>query len=234
MSETSFAGFTSTGLHFLRQNVEHNSKEWFESRRDVYNDHLLTPFRALVSTLAPTMLSIDDQFETRPAVGKTLSRLYRDTRFSNDKALFRNRMWLTFKRHAKEWTDAPVYFFELSPHFFQYGLGYYSASKATMDRFRHLMLREPHAFAEAAACRRPPFVLEGASYKRALVKNQDPALADWYNRKSFAVLTKDTAVDTLQDPALATRLQRAFVQLAPLYRFLLQVEMLKPIPLDDL
>jgi hypothetical protein len=32
-------------------------------------------------------------------------------------------MWLTFKRPAKNWTDAPVYFFEISPDTLRYGTG---------------------------------------------------------------------------------------------------------------
>lgn len=234
MPSSIFQGFSPLGLDFLQQVVKENSKEWFESHRGVYQQHLLTPFRALVETLAPAMLAIDDRLETRPAVGKTLSRMYRDTRFSNDKALFRNRMWLTFKRTSKEWTDAPVFFFEITPDYFHYGLGYYSASRATMDRFRHLMLREPQVFAAAAACARAPFQLAGDSYKRPLIKDQDPALANWYNRKSFAVMTTDHRTESLFSPALAARLRRDFARLQPLYGLLMQVEMLKQIPLEDL
>ncbi|WP_312857181.1 DUF2461 domain-containing protein [Acerihabitans arboris] len=234
MSSSSFQGFTQTGLSFLQQVVRENSKDWFESHRGVYQAHLLLPFRALVEDLAPAMLAIDDRLETRPAVGKTLSRMYRDTRFSHDKSLFRNRMWLTFKRPSKEWTDAPVFFFEIAPDFFRYGLGYYSASKATMDRFRHLMLRQPEEFARAAACARAPFELAGESYKRPLIKGQDAGLATWYNRKSFAVMATDNQVESLFTPALATRLRRDLARLQPLYDLLMRVEILKQIPLDDL
>lgn len=229
-----FQGFTPTGLAFLQQIVRENSKEWFEAHRAVYQQELLQPFRALVEQLAPAMLEIDDGFEIRPSIGKTLSRMYRDTRFSNDKSLFRNRMWLTFKRPAKQWTDAPVFFFEVTPDFYHYGLGYYSASKATMDRFRHLMLRQPKEFADVAASCRAPFELAGESYKRPLVKDQDPALANWYNRKTFAVMTTDTQMETLFSAQLAQQIARGFRQLRPLYDFLLRVEMLKSIPLEDL
>lgn len=101
----------------------------------VYDRELLTPFRSLVDALSPAMLMIDPQFETRPAIGKTLSRIHRDTRFSHDKSRYRSRMWLTFKRPSKDWKLAPVYFFELGPDMLRYGLGYYSADKATMDLF---------------------------------------------------------------------------------------------------
>lgn len=234
MPSSSFQGFTPAGLDFLQQVVKENNKEWFEAHRGVYNQHLLLPFRALVEELTPAMLTIDDRVETRPAVGKTLSRMYRDTRFSHDKSLFRNRMWLTFKRPSKQWTDAPVFFFEITPAFFHYGLGYYSASKATMDRFRHLMLRQPQEFAKAAAGASEPFELAGESYKRPLVKDQDPALATWYNRKSFAVMATDHNTESLFSPGLAPRLQRDFNRLRPLYDLLMRVEILKQVPLDDL
>lgn len=229
-----FQGFTPATLAFLQQIVRENNKEWFEAHRDVYQQNVLQPFRALVELLAPAMLEIDDGFEIRPAIGKTLSRMYRDTRFSNDKSLFRNRMWLTFKRPAKQWTDAPVFFFEITPDFFHYGLGYYSASKATMDRFRHLMLRQPKEFAAVVASCHAPFELVGESYKRPLVKDQDPALANWYNRKTFAVMATDAQMEALFSAPLAQRIAKGFQQLRPLYDFLLRVEMLKSVPLEDL
>jgi uncharacterized protein (TIGR02453 family) len=105
-----FQGFAQEGLDFLQQVRIENDKTWFEEHRFIYDRSILTPFRALVDDLAPTMLEIDPLLETRSAIGKTLSRIHRDTRFSHDKSLYRSRMWLTFKRPAKNWTDAPVYF----------------------------------------------------------------------------------------------------------------------------
>ncbi len=106
-----FSGFSQQGLNFLQQVRIENDKAWFDGNRDIYDRELLAPFRALVEQLAPGMLAIDPQFETRPAIGKTLSRIHRDTRFSHDKSRYRSRMWLTFKRPSKDWKDAPVYFF---------------------------------------------------------------------------------------------------------------------------
>ncbi|MEB7889853.1 DUF2461 domain-containing protein [Hafnia alvei] len=234
MKETKFTGFTQQGLNFLQQVRIENSKDWFEEHRPIYDQHILTPFRALVDELAKPMLKIDPLFETRPAIGKTLSRIHRDTRFSHDKSRYRSRMWLTFKRHSKEWTDAPVFFFEISPDMLRYGLGYYSASRGTMDRFRHLALRQPEEFAAARACCKAPFELVGDSYKRPLIKDQDPEIADWYNRKTFAVMATDYQVEQLFTPELATMLVKKLTKLARLYHFLMKVEALKQVPLEDL
>lgn len=147
-----FQGFAQEGLDFLQQVRIENDKTWFEEHRFIYDRSILTPFRALVDDLAPTMLEIDPQLETRSAIGKTLSRIHRDTRFSHDKSLYRSRMWLTFKRSAKNWTDAPAYFFEISPDTLRYGLGYYSASRPTMDLFRHTLQQRPQQFLSVAEC----------------------------------------------------------------------------------
>ncbi|NMP29701.1 DUF2461 domain-containing protein [Rahnella sp. SAP-1] len=231
---SAFTGFSQQGLNFLQQVRIENDKEWFEANRHIYDRELLTPFRNLVDALSPTMLTIDPQFETRPAIGKTLSRIHRDTRFSHDKSRYRSRMWLTFKRPSKDWKDAPVYFFELGPDMLRYGLGYYSANKPTMDLFRHTLTRQPQAFLEVADCCRPPFELVGESYKRPLVKEQAAEIATWYNRKSFAMMVTDSQVDKLFHPRLITELAEGFQQLEPLYQWLMRVETMKQVDPADL
>ncbi|WP_049270152.1 DUF2461 domain-containing protein [Serratia marcescens] len=219
-----FSGFSQQGLNFLQQVRIENDKAWFDGNRDIYDRELLAPFRALVEQLAPDMLAID----------KTLSRIHRDTRFSHDKSRYRSRMWLTFKRPSKDWKDAPVYFFELGPDMLRYGLGYYSANKPTMDLFRHTLRQRPQPFLEVAACCRPPFELVGESYKRPLVKEQVAEIATWYNRKSFAVMVTDSEVEKLFSADLAPLLAGAFLQLEPLYHWLMQVETMKQIDPADL
>lgn len=231
---TKFNGFSQKGLDFLQQVRIENDKAWFEANREVYDRELLAPFRLLVAALSPTMLAIDPQFETNPAIGKTLSRLHRDTRFSHDKSRYRSRMWLAFKRPGKDWQDAPAYFFELGPDMLRYGLGYYSAGKSTMDLFRHTLQRREKLFLEVAECCRAPFELVGESYKRPLVKEQPAAIATWYNRKSFAVMATDNQVEKLFSPQLLTTLAQGFEQVAPLYQWLMQVEAMKQIPPEDL
>src|SRR4030043_86595 len=97
-SERHFQGFSRKTFTFLRDLGRHNDKAWFEAHRAVYEEYVLQPLRDLVSDLADFMLGIDLSFEVEPVVGKTISRIYRDTRFSKDKSPFRDHMWIAFKR----------------------------------------------------------------------------------------------------------------------------------------
>ncbi|MEC5343704.1 DUF2461 domain-containing protein [Brenneria populi] len=224
---THFNGFSQQGLTFLQQVRQQNDKTWFDEHRPVYEKALLTPFRALVEALSLTMLPIDEQFETRPAIGKTLSRIHRDTRFSHDKSRYRSQMWLTFKRTRKDWTDAPSYFFEIAPDVWRYGLGYYSATRNTMDLFRQTVRGNPRRFLEVAGCLQDRFLLEGESYKRPLSKDLPAEVADWYNRKSFAAVYTSQDMEPLFSGDLAATLAQGFAQLEPLYHYLMNIETMK-------
>jgi hypothetical protein len=116
----------------------------------------------------------------------------------------------------------------------RYGLGYYSANKPTMDLFRHTLQRRPQPFLEVAACCQPPFELVGESYKRPLVKEQAAEIATWYNRKSFAVMATDSQVEKLFNAGLVQTLAQGFLQLEPLYHWLMQVEAMKQVDPSDL
>src|SRR5271157_2207894 len=95
---TTFTGFSAKSPAFLKELKEHNDKMWFEAHRHKYEECLLGPMRRLVSDLGEFTLSIDPLLEIRPVVNKTISRIYRDTRFSRNKLPCKTTMWITFKR----------------------------------------------------------------------------------------------------------------------------------------
>lgn len=218
-----FEGFSPEALAFLREVRERNSRQWFEERRRVYQELLLEPFRALVMDLTHTMLGIDSMFEVRPAVNKTLSRIHRDTRFSRDKSLYRDSMWLTFRRPRKNWRDAPAYFYELSPSSYRYGMGYYSATRSTMDRFREQMDADPAAFRQIASLLegQTEFVLAGEKYKRLLPTAHPEDIQEWYQRKSLYLVCNRQVGERLYSANLVRDLVSGFELLAPLYQYLL-------------
>ncbi|OCL19354.1 DUF2461 domain-containing protein [Gilliamella sp. wkB171] len=225
-----FNGFSQAGLNFLQDAWIHNSKTWFDEHRSIYDNDLVKPFKLLVEQLTPEMLKIDEWFETKPAIGKTISRIHRDTRFSKDKTLYRSRLWLTFKRPNKDWKEAPAYFFEISPNSYQYGLGYYCASKQTMDIFREEIANDTAKFLEMIRCVKKPFELVGESYIRPLIKDQDEKIATWYNRKSLAVMVTNNHIADVLDSDLPNKLIKGFKKIVPLYDYLMRVEMIKNIP----
>ncbi|MEW6410837.1 MAG: DUF2461 domain-containing protein [Candidatus Zixiibacteriota bacterium] len=217
-----FSGFSKQTLEFLKNLAANNSKPWLERHRDDYETHLMQPLRALVVELGDLMVSIDPYIETTPAVNKTISKIYRDTRFSRDKSLFKESVWVTFKRPGKDWKDAPAYFFELFSDWYRYGMGYYSASPATMSRFRNAINTRPKEFAKAIAFYdgQKTFTLEGEQYQRLFDADRPDRINLWYQKRSLYLVCNRKVNKRLFSRRIADDLADGFVMLAPLYRFL--------------
>ena len=224
-----FQGFTPETLSFLSEVRSRNSKSWFEDHRSDYEILLLGPMRGLVGALGGYMMTIDAYFETRPAVGKTISRIYRDTRFSKDKSLFRDHLWFTFKRPIQEWQDSPGYFFEINPGGYCYGMGFYMASRETMAAFRKLLDRDAGRFLKVIVPLREgsPFRVEGDCYKRILAPGKPAELLEWYQRKNFYLISEHQPDDSLFGKELADRLIDDYQKTVPLYHFLWEAIQLK-------
>jgi uncharacterized protein (TIGR02453 family) len=220
-------GFPPETFRFLRGLKRHNDKDWFESHKHEYQEFVLRPLQTLVEELSPVMLGIDPMFEVAPVVNKTISRVYRDTRFSADKTPYKTNHWITFRRPGKEWQSFPAYFFQVSPDSYCFGMGFYSADRTTMDRIRAGLDADPAAFLKTVSFhRKKQFSLEGETYKRPLKPDLKPALQDWYNRRSFYLIAEHPVQSQGIDASLATDLAMAFMTLAPLYRYL--VKLIKP------
>ena len=214
--------FSPPTITFLQGLKDNNAKVWFTAHEAEYRQHVLAPLIGLVEELSETMLDIDSDFETAPAINKTISRIYRDTRFSKDKSPFRSNMWITFKRPGKEWQDLPGYYFEIAPEHYAYGMGLYQATKETMDRFRARLETKPDAFRKTVAYLKdaPHITVGGDLYKKTLNPAIPDDLQSWYQRKSF-YLTANFGIDErIFGEKFAAYLAGEFQRMAPLYHYM--------------
>jgi len=212
-----FNGFAPEALSFLRDLKENNGKVWFEEHRSDYEQHLLVPLRALTAGLMPLMFSIDADFVTAPA--RVISRIHRDTRFSRDKSPYKTTLWLTFKKPLSEWQDAPAFFFELGAESWRYGMGFYAASKETMDRLRQLIERKPDEFEEMIAFLdgQDRFEVGGEQYKRLINPAVPEHLRSWHQRRSVYLVCNRQSDSILYGRELLRELVDGFTLLEPLY-----------------
>ena len=220
-----FNGFSPLAPGFFERLAVNNNKAWFEAHRDECQELLLEPLKLLVSELADTMLAIDPALITLPAVDKTISRIYRDTRFSRNKSPYKTCLWITFKRSSPDWKTAPCFFFEITADSYRYGMGFYSASRQTMDNLRRLIETKPARFRATVAwlAKQQDFALEGDCYKRPL----NPALPDdlqrWHCRRNIYLVCNREVDGRLFSQDICDDLAAGFRQLQPLYELFWQL-----------
>ena len=218
--------FSQKTLDFLFENRLRNSRSWFLEHKDEYTEYVLRPLTEMAVALTPAVSSIDDLIVTIPRVDKTISRIYRDVRFSHDKSLYREEMWLSFKRDKNAYPRYPEFFFALWPGGFSYGCGYYRASAETMETMRALIVKRDPAFARARTDyeAQQVFVMEGEMYKRSRYPDQPENIRNWLDRKNICFTAQSADISLLFSDALPQTVGERYKTLTSVYRFFTYIE----------
>ena len=216
--------FSAQSLQFLKDIEYFNTREWYQENKHVYEKRLLAPLQRLSGDLSKVVLQIDPFIETMPQ--RTISRIYRDTRFSRDKSLYRGNIWMVFRRRGESLFHYPAFFFEIYPSFYHYGMGFYQASAQYMENYRKAIMENEEAFQAiiSAIKKARVFELQGVMYKKNRYAGEKALVADWYNRRNlFLVNKRESIADIYNYQRLLRRLSRGFRGLGDIYDFLLKL-----------
>jgi len=218
--------FSQKTFNFLVENRQRNSKEWFLEHKNDYYNYVLQPLTELSIALAPTISSIDNLITTEPKINKTISRIYRDTRFSKDKLLYREEMWLSFKRDKKVYPNYPEFFFVMTPNEFIYGCGYYSATANTMNSIRELILNNDPIFIHAlnAYENQHIFIMEGDAYKKSQYTEQTENIKNWLVKKNICFIRKSSDSTLLFSENLQRIINDDYKKIESIYNFFIYAE----------
>ncbi len=213
---------TPKALDFLFENRLKDSRLFFQEHKDEYRRYVIEPLAQLTQELTDTMLSIDSAIICEAKIGKSISRIHRDIRFSKDKSLYRDVMWLVFMRDKKLYNGLPGYFFEFSPRGFRYGCGYYQASNDALNEIRNLIVSGDKSFKKALECyeNQDVYYLDGDMYKRSKFPEQPENIKNWLDRKNICFIHDSKDFDLLFSKDLAKTLSEDFMLIKPIYDFL--------------
>src|SRR5262245_39376262 len=96
MNDKVFLAFPKEGLQFLRTLKRNNNREWFQEHKSIYENSLKQPLSDLIAALAEDF----QKFAPEMVASSKASayRIYRDTRFSNDKSPYKTHIAAVFPR----------------------------------------------------------------------------------------------------------------------------------------
>jgi uncharacterized protein (TIGR02453 family) len=159
--------FRPEGLAFLRSLARHNDREWFTPRKAVFDAEVREPMLAIVRKITDAMTDFAPS-HVRPAE-KSLFRIYRDTRFSNDKRPYKTHIAAWWSHQGLEKTSGAGYYFHISGKEIAVAAGAYMPEKDQLAAIRHWLLDHHAEFRkllERPAVRRVFTVFEGNALTR--------------------------------------------------------------------
>ena len=155
------------GLAFLRNLARHNDREWFTPRKAVFEAELKEPMLAIIRKVTDAMATFAPNF-VRPAE-KCLFRIYRDTRFSNNKLPYKTHVAAWWSHQGMEKTSGAGYYFHISAKEVVIAAGAYMPEKDQLAAIRHWLLDHHAEFRkllQTAAIRKTFAEFEGNSLTR--------------------------------------------------------------------
>lgn len=132
---TAFDRFPEETLAFLRDLEAHNDRDWFEANRDRYEAAWRAPARAFVDAVREPLAGFLPPVTADPGAHGSLFRIFRDTRFSNDKTPY--KPWIAVKCWLGDDKKRNVVLYgRIRPDEILLGAGLYGFDKDVRDRWR--------------------------------------------------------------------------------------------------
>jgi uncharacterized protein (TIGR02453 family) len=213
--------FSADTLRFLRALKRNNRRDWFNAHRDDYEAHVRQPMTAIVERLAIDFRAFAPELVASPKV--SMYRIYRDTRFSENKTPYKTHIAAVFPTRGLLKHEGAGVYFHVSPDEVWIGGGMYSPEMPQLQSVReHIAanLRRLRAIVESPGFRKHLGTLEGEKLKRVPrgFPADHPAAEHLKFRQYLAGAEFPASLATR--PAFYGTLLTVFREVTPLTRFL--------------
>jgi uncharacterized protein (TIGR02453 family) len=126
--------FSNETLAFLRALKRNNDREWFKARRERYEAHVRGPMIALIERLAADFPRFAPEIVASPKT--SLYRIYRDTRFSDDKTPLKVQISASFRWRGLAKGEGAGLYLEVHPEWVWMGGGFWNPQAPQLVRIR--------------------------------------------------------------------------------------------------
>lgn len=218
-----FEGFPPTCLRFLKQLARHNERSWFNTNKARYESAVRLPALAFIAAMAPELARLSPHFRAIPKkVGGSLMRVYRDTRFANDKTPFKTNVGIQFRHELGNDVHAPGFYLHIEPGNCFLGAGIWRPEAPVLNRIREFIADNPNAW--KAATRTAAFRRDWALVGDSLVRPPrgylpEHELIDDLKRKDF-IACMNIPDAAIEDRQFVRYVARAYRRTVPLMAYL--------------
>jgi len=110
--QNQFTGFSPAALDFLRKLKRNNRRSWFQPRKEIFESEVRRPMIELVTAVNVELMRFAPRYVTPP--NKAIMRIYRDTRFSANKAPYKTHVSAIFPRAGADRMSGGCFYFHFT------------------------------------------------------------------------------------------------------------------------
>jgi uncharacterized protein (TIGR02453 family) len=212
--------FTPKTLAFLRALKRNNDRDWFRERKDQFDEQVKAPMVALIAQLASDFRTFAPELV---ATEKCIHRIYRDTRFSDDKTPLKTHIAASFPWRGLQRHQGAGLYIEVTPRWVWVGGGMYAPATPQLAAVRdhiaanHTRLR---AIVESPGFKKAVGALEGQRLQRVPPGFDRDHPAVQYLRHRQFLAGREFPAEFACQPRFYRDVLDVYRQIAPLVRFL--------------
>ena len=138
------ATLSNAYVKFFKELSANNNREWFQDNKKRYEQDVKAPFEALTADVISLMQKIDPEITVTPK--ECVFRIYRDVRFSKDKAPYKTHMAAAVGRGGRKDHSYPGVYYHVDHTGVSVAGGCWQPDKDRLYRIRTKIAADPKAF----------------------------------------------------------------------------------------
>jgi uncharacterized protein (TIGR02453 family) len=152
---TTFEGFPKGTLKFLRDLHANNTRPWFAENKSRYEQYFLQPSLDLITALEKPLAKVAPCLTVEAKkMGGSLMRIYKDTRFSNDKTPYKTNIGIQFRHQSGKDVHAPGIYFHVANDECFVGAGIWKPEAEPLKKIREYIDTNQQSWKKASQNKR--------------------------------------------------------------------------------
>ena len=221
MAASSAPRFPPETVRFLRALKRNNRRDWFNARKDQYQAQVSAPMIAVIERLAIDFREFAPELVASPKT--SMYRIYRDTRFSEDKTPYKTHIAAVFPWRGLPKHEGAGVYFHVAPDGVWIGGGMYAPPTPQLHTVREhiaVNVKRLRAIVESAAFKKTVGILEGERLQRVPRGfARDHPAAEYLKYRQF-LAGRELPASFATSPSFYSTLIAVFRRVVPFARFL--------------
>ncbi|MDR0477637.1 MAG: DUF2461 domain-containing protein [Desulfobulbaceae bacterium] len=215
--------FTRDTFKFLSKLELNNNRAWFEENKSDYETLVREPALDFIEAMAQPLKKFAPHFRADARkMGGSLMRVYRDTRFSNDKTPYKTNIGIQFRHQLGKDVHAPGLYVHIAGDGCFFAAGCWHPEADALWKIRNTIAKNPGQWFKARDDKKfnVYWQLDGDTLSRPPRGfAADHVAVDDLKRKDFIALASLSKTEVISPDFIKLTTQR-FTEAAPLMKFL--------------
>ncbi len=219
-----FNGFSKKGIEFLKEVEKNNTKEWFETHRHIWQKEIRDVSSSFVLEMGETLQILVPNINFEPKVGKSLFKIYRDTRFSKDKTPIKSKIGHIFWQGNGHKMQSSSFYIHYNKDTYFIASGIRAFKPELLKKYREYIKNKNHSYELQNILKgieRKGYKLPDDKYKRVPKEfDDDFSFKDLTLYKSLFAYKEFTLDEIFFSPKIIDRCFNIYKDLYSLHRYI--------------